>query len=271
MEKKEKGDRPWKHRWLDFVEEASSLPSTTRHVLLSLGRRMELNGTNCYPATRTIAARTGLSERTVCTHLEQAETKGWLERSLRGRGAGQAWRGHEYRPSVPQKLLKEVQHPRGEGTEAGSARIREGTEPDDKKVLKEVQSSSPKSSPTTLEGISEKRSRYSLEQLEVIDAAINAFRSTRKTNRIADSVILGEFTWWEGHTPDSVVEGLRTYVEKQYAIDGKRESYARGIIRNSNGAGARPQRSKKTGFPGVEDSKAEYLEARRAQSEELSR
>ncbi len=146
-----------------------------------------------------------------------------------------------------------------------------GTEPHDIGALKEVQSSSPKSSPTTLEGISEKRSRYSPEQLAVIDGAINAFRSTRKTNRIADGVILGEFTWWEGHTADSVVEGLRTYSEKGYAAEGKNERYARGIIRSSNGASARPQRSKKTGFPGMEDSKTEYLEARRAQSEELSR
>ena len=120
--------------------------------------------------------------------------------------------------------------------------------------------------------ISEKRSRYTPEQLVVIDSAIAGFRSTRKTGRIAPSVILGEFVWWEGHTPENVVEGLRTYSEKGYATDGKDEKYARGIIRNSNGAGgARPQPPKRTVFPGMEDSKAEYLAARRAQSEELSR
>ncbi len=109
MEEKEKRGRPWKHQWLDLVEEQSGLRAPTRHLLLSLGRRMDADGTSCYPSTRTIAARTGLSERTVCTHLELAETEGWLQRSARGRGAGQAWRGHEYRPSVPPKVLKEVQ------------------------------------------------------------------------------------------------------------------------------------------------------------------
>jgi len=85
--------------------------------------------------------------------------------------------------------------------------------------------------------ISEKRSRYSPEQLVVIDDAIVAFRSTRQTNRIADSVILGEFEWWAGHTPDSVVEGLRTYIEKGYATEGKAEKYARGIVRSSRPGG----------------------------------
>jgi len=89
---------------------------------------------------------------------------------------------------------------------------------------------------TPEEEISEKRLRYTSEQLAVIDDAIDAFRSTRKTNRIADSVILGEFEWWESYTPDCVVEGLRTYIEKSYATEGKAEKYARGIVRNSRPA-----------------------------------
>ena len=272
MAEKEKRERPWKHRWLDLVEEASSLPSTTRHLLLSLGRRMESNGTSCYPATRTIAARTGLSERTVCTHLALAETEGWLERSARGRGAGQAWRGHEYRPSVPPQALKEVQHVGAEGTEGGSARIGEGTEPDDRKVLKEVQSSSSKSSPTnTPEEIFQERSRYSPDQLTIIDEAIDSFRSTRKTGHIADSVILTEFRWWKTHPADHVVEGLRIYVGKGCAAAGQRESYARGIIRNCDDARvARRQQPKKSDFPDMGAGKVAFLTDRRTQSEELT-
>ena len=95
---------------------------------------------------------------------------------------------------------------------------------------------------TPKEKISEKRLRYTSEQLRVIDQAVDAFRSTRKTNRIADSVILAEFQWWEGHNPESVTEGLRTYVDKGYAGEGKPEKYARGIIRNNRPGG--------TGHPG---------------------
>lgn len=271
MAEKEQWERPWKHRWLDMVEENSTLPSTTRHVLLTLGRRMESDGTNCYPSVRTIAARTGLSGRTVCTHLEAAVASGWLKRSVRGRGAGQAWRGYEYHPAVPQKALKEVQHLREEGVEGGSTRIEEGVEPDDKKVLKEVQPSSPKSSPTTtLEEIVEERSRYSPEQLTIIDKAIDAFRSTRRTNRLADSVILTECRWWKTHAVDHVVEGLRTYVEKDCAADGKDEKYARGIIRNLNGTRATCRLPKKSEFPEMAGNKAAFLKARRTQSEELS-
>lgn len=120
--------------------------------------------------------------------------------------------------------------------------------------------------------ISEKRARYSPEQLVVIDSAIADFRSTRKTGLIADSVILAEFAWWKGHPVDHVVEGLRIYVEKHFATDGKRESYARGIIRNCDDARiARRPPPKKSDFPDMDTRKAAFLAARRTQSEELSR
>ena len=89
---------------------------------------------------------------------------------------------------------------------------------------------------TPEEEISQKRFRYTSEQLRVIDEAVDAFRSTRTTNRIAASVVLAEFVWWESYTPECVVEGLRTYVEKSYATEGKAERYARGIVRSSRPA-----------------------------------
>jgi hypothetical protein len=270
MASKEKKERPWKHQWLDLVEDTSNLPAPTRHLLLSLGRRMEADGSSCYPSTRTIAERTGLSERTVCTHLAIAEAAGWLKRSARGRVAGQAWRGHEYRPAIPPKVLNDVRHVRPEGTEADSVPIEKGTEPHDKKVLKDVQSSSTKSSSTNTGGILGERARYSPEQLQVIDEAIEAFRSTRKTNRIADSVILTEFRWWKDRPIDQVVTGLRTYVAKGCAVEGKGEKYARGIIRNSDDERAPLSLPRRSDFPEVEDSRAEHLAVLRAQSMELS-
>ena len=62
------------------------------------------------------------------------------------------------------------------------------------------------------------------------------FRARRKTRRMAESVILAGYQWWKGYHADQVVEGLRAYIEKAYATEGKDEKYARGIIRNSRPA-----------------------------------
>ena len=221
MAEKEKRERPWKHQWLDLVEERSGLPAPTRHLLLSLGRRMDSDGGRCYPGTQTIASRTRLSERTVCTHLTLAETEGWLKRMPRGRAAGRAWRGHQYRPAVPGEVLKEIQYVITSGAEGDSVPQPVGTEPHDIGVLKEVQSSSSKSSPTTSERIIEERSRYSSEQLRVIDSAIEAFRTTRKTTRLADSVILTEFRRWKDYPVDRVVEGLRALRRQRLCRQGQ--------------------------------------------------
>lgn len=77
------------------------------------------------------------------------------------------------------------------------------------------------------------RARYTPAQLEIIDRALDAFRTTRKTGRIADSIVLHEFTYWERFPVGQVIGGLRVYLQKGYAQRGKDEKYARGIIRNT--------------------------------------
>ena len=73
---------------------------------------------------------------------------------------------------------------------------------------------------------------YSPELLERIFSAIS---STRKTNRITESVKL-RFLQDCGKYPVRQVEaGLRVYLEKDYASLGKGEKYLLGIIRNQNG------------------------------------
>jgi hypothetical protein len=121
---------------------------TTRHVLLTLSIFMDQDGDNCFPSTRKISSATGLSERSVCTHLDLAASAGWIEKIERTK-SGQGWKRHSYKASLPKNVLKEVQHVEDGGTETGSARYpigtephSEGTEPDDNKALKEVQSTS---------------------------------------------------------------------------------------------------------------------------------
>ena len=215
-------------RWLDMVEEESGLPAVTRHLLLSLGRYEGADGSSFYPEPGTLADRMGISEKTVSIQFDLAESEGWLERTTA------ADERLEYRPTIPNEIPKES-HPSGL---------------------------------PTAEEIGEERSRYSPTQLWVIDEALDAFRSARRTNRMADSVVLAEFRWWSGHPVDHVVEGLRTYIAKGCADEGKKEQYARGIIRNFDES--RAAQSKKADFPDMDAGKTAFLAERRTQSEELT-
>ncbi|WP_141755122.1 helix-turn-helix domain-containing protein [Burkholderia plantarii] len=156
----------WRHAIIN-----SNLPATTRHVLLTLSCHVNDAGEPVYPSTLLLAAETGLSERAVITHLRAAAEAGWLVTEKHGYG-GQKWARNQYYPlipddfqlpdrdskgtelrSVPQKsgketkALNEVQQLVDKGTERGSAPsekalnvVPEGTEPNDRKALNDVQS-----------------------------------------------------------------------------------------------------------------------------------
>jgi len=96
---------------------------------------MDNKGANGFPSTKKLAEESGLSERTICTHIEKAAKDGWIQKTIGG-VSGQGWKHHKYIPMIPGKALKEVQHLNAEGTEPNA----EGTEPNDIKALKEVQS-----------------------------------------------------------------------------------------------------------------------------------
>lgn len=142
-------------RWRKLVASECGPEPVTRHVLLTLSLHMNQAGRQCFPSTKSLSIETGLSERSVCTHLDKAEQLGWIRKELRG-VTGQAWRRSQYYALIP-KALKEIPHvgtepdsaPCPEGTEGRSApntegteRGAEGTERDDVKALKDVQSSS---------------------------------------------------------------------------------------------------------------------------------
>lgn len=97
-------------------------------------------GSGAYPTTKQLAEYCSLSERAICTHIQNAVDAGWLVKKAHGFG-GQKWKNHEYEAQWPSEFGD------GKGTELGSAAfekalnvIPKGTEPDDKKALNEVQS-----------------------------------------------------------------------------------------------------------------------------------
>jgi hypothetical protein len=130
----------WRHAVLK-----SDLPATTRHVLLTISCFMNDVGGGCYPTQEQLAEATGLTDRAVRKHLDDAVSAGWLLRREHG-FRGQKWRNHEYEASWPdaqhvEQPVPDVDEgaepssgPFSEGAERGS----KGAEPDDKKVRNDV-------------------------------------------------------------------------------------------------------------------------------------
>ena len=85
-----------------------------------------------------------------------------------------------------------------------------------------------------LSEISELEKRY--PDQEIINQAFQIISSTRKSNKIAETVKLSILQKWERYPVNQVMEGIRRYLEKDYAAQGKDEAYLLGIIRkNGNG------------------------------------
>lgn len=76
--------------------------------------------------------------------------------------------------------------------------------------------------------ILELQERYSDQDL--INQAFQAIQSTRRSNSIADSVKLNILQAWERYPVESVLAGIRAYLSKNYAAQGKKENYLLAII-----------------------------------------
>lgn len=86
-------------RWRDAVAE-SDLSSNAKHILKEIYSHMRRDGTRAFPPIDRLAARCSLSEKTVRTHLKDAEEAGWISIQV-GRFPGQKWRLHTYFPRWP--------------------------------------------------------------------------------------------------------------------------------------------------------------------------
>ena len=67
---------------------------------------------------------------------------------------------------------------------------------------------------------------------EIIEQGLQAIRSTRRSNRIKDTITLKILQSWDRHPIESVTTGIRTYLDKGCSAEGKKEEYLLGIIRN---------------------------------------
>lgn len=67
---------------------------------------------------------------------------------------------------------------------------------------------------------------------DLIDRCFNAIRSTRKAGKVKDSILIAQLQKWERYPVEQVESGIQVYLDKDYAGQGKGESYLLGIIRN---------------------------------------
>jgi hypothetical protein len=80
---------------------------------------------------------------------------------------------------------------------------------------------------------------------EIMNQAFQVISSTRKSKRIAETVKLSILQSWDRYPAEKVISGIRAYLSKDYAGQGKNEKYLLGIIRNIKDEG--PQQTRSTG------------------------
>jgi predicted house-cleaning noncanonical NTP pyrophosphatase (MazG superfamily) len=85
------------------------------------------------------------------------------------------------------------------------------------------------------------KNRYS--DPDLIEKVFQAIASTRKSNKVAESVLFAQLQKWERYPVEQVEAGIRIYLDKDCAGQGKREEYLLGIIRNQPGAEPNSQQS----------------------------
>ncbi len=76
------------------------------------------------------------------------------------------------------------------------------------------------------------RERYSDQKL--IEDVFTAMASTRKSNKVADTVLLAQLQKWERYPIEHVETCIRIYLDKDCAGQGMDEDYLLGIMRKHN-------------------------------------
>jgi hypothetical protein len=128
----------WRHAVLK-----SDLPATTRHVLLTISCFMNDVGGGCYPTQEKLAEASGLTDRAIRKHIDDAVSAGWLKKKEHG-FRGQKWRSYEYEAAWPgetadpQDVVGRAERGSGPFDGEGAEPHAQGAEPDDKKVRNDV-------------------------------------------------------------------------------------------------------------------------------------
>lgn len=212
---------PITFEWRKAIQ-ASALDATTKLVLYNLSIHMAADGTRCWPSTVRQAKDTGLSQRTVCTHLAKAVETGFLKKKLRG-NRGQAWKSHEYTPTFP-RATEIVSAPLEKGTEARSAPINDqATEPNVPEELKEVQPNNTNNNPFNNSG-------------SIGHAASLVVRGIEKRHAFSGKPFNGEVIQFD--------EESFNLLFQKYSLDGNEGRFRRMLINRDQWYSTQPWRIK---------------------------
>jgi hypothetical protein len=103
--------------------------------------------------------------------------------------------------------------------------------------------------------------QFTSEDKAVLTNTLSAISSTRKSGRIAENVQNGIAGRLSSFPQSVVLAGCRTYLQKNYAAEGKNENYLIGIIRNLSNKGSHPVQPAKTpGQIAIDAAARELLE-----------
>jgi hypothetical protein len=87
----------------------------------------------------------------------------------------------------------------------------------------------------------------SVEGMEMFKKTLKAISSTRKTKQIAPTVVLKLLHEIRKYPEGQIIAGMKTYLERDYCRQGKKEAYLLGIIRNQKIDFSTGQKLKTTG------------------------
>lgn len=106
---------------------------------------------------------------------------------------------------------------------------------DHKQECKNVRSAFTSSRTNVLEEApaSDLLARYSEPQRDRIKDCWNCIRTTRRSSKIADSIVISELEKWDKFDVRRVMYGIEKYLSGEYYQDGKKENYLYGIMRNA--------------------------------------
>jgi len=211
----------------------SGLPSTTRHVLLTLACHINDAGESAYPSIDLLAFETALSRRAVITHLQNAAAWGWIRTTKHGYG-GQRWARNEYDPCIPEDFVplempKVVVPEGGEPDDKKAVNdvhsldskavnvVPEGGEPDDKKAVNDVHSNRPKEltkEQTTLSSVSSERKKKSNDADDpVFEEAWKAYPKRDGDNPKATALKAWRARVRGGVDPQRLLAATKAYAE----------------------------------------------------------
>ena len=124
--------------------------------------------------------------------------------------------------------------------ESDSARNRQGTGKEHREEVKRIKRIKNPSLDFSENEIPEMVNRY--PDPEIIDRVFQAIAGTRKSGKISDSVKVKILQSWERYPAEQVLAGIRTYLSKNYAEEGKNEKYLAGIIKNTRPEPPKPEK-----------------------------